>query len=673
MKMKQRRETKQCSAFRGDLIGMCAALMLLAGQAGTAVGASTDPVAAVNSLPPASTVPSVQRDAFSDLAQTGSEWGVWIDNGLVRPGETVLITVSVPLATPAADLPKAIEVHPRYLEAPQTPVVSLPAEWRRSEEKKRWIAKAEYQPNEAGNYYAAIHFLGEELFSYFAAWKPGMMAVNFWAFYAPEYHATGNLKDLYLPQIRKGHLPVDCELALLGEKVFTENWAPKALFRRVQVETGAEVVPFLDGGYFHKLNPDLKARFEAVTETMPDDCRKMISEETMAVHGMKRLPDPTFHGLSVEQSTKVIEGAERFWKEWGFRPFSGVGTYSPGNALVEACRARGKTFISGVFPDYIFNDGGERWEPGWVQNHRGMPSFPYLISEVDFRRAGKADAQFTMMFPGWQNLPIWDGGLPWKFGRYGSDVGFFGYKYENGTSPTPADRIMMQVDAWERSNQLARNDFPLAMTLCMQMNNRYVPDVFEAIIARAARGNLIFVHKRYLPEYFKNHRIETSPQIAYTIPDGEIIKGVAKFAEKRYAFSDSVVWEGALGKAAFISEATEPLPTGRSIHLPVWWYDFRNAAPLGPEKNFPAVDLTQVTLLVQKEALGTKLIVQSPVAIDGLPICLWDLELCEEKSPEWIKKHRAVQVAAPKRMGQNATTWIIRPAINAGETVIVLK
>lgn len=110
----------------------------------------------------------------------------------------------------------------------------------------------------------------------------------------------------------------------------------------------------------------------------------------------------------MEQCSSVIAGARRYWKKWGFRPFTGVATYSPSDTLVESCRENGLTWISGVFADYAFTDGTDRWEIGWVQKHHGMPSFPYLVSSVDFRCAGKADDQGTMMFPGWQNLPVWD-------------------------------------------------------------------------------------------------------------------------------------------------------------------------------------------------------------------------------------------------------------------------
>jgi len=600
------------------------------------------------------------QNPLENLPESGADWGIWIANGLVKPGETVRMTVSVPLNTPATNLPAALEVHPRYLENPRTVVEKVPLKWKRISEKNRWQALVNYRPRVAGNYYAAIQLYGHEIFSYFAAWKLGITAVNFWVQMPVEYHDAGNLKDLYLPEVKSGHLPFDYELVLVGELVFKADWQPRELFRRAQVEAGAEVVPFLDGGYFHKLAPEFTGRFETITNQV-GGYQSLISEETRAVHGLKKLPDPNFHSLTVDQCSTVIEGAQRYWKEWGFHPFTGVATYSPSDTLVESCRRKRLKWISGVFADYEFTDGGDRWEVGWRQKHRGMPSFPYLISKADYRWTGKADDQSTMMFPGWQNLPVFD-----HEDRHeeGTDLG----TYKGCSGLSPVQRMMLFSKVFERDNQLADNLFPLAETFCIQMNNPDNHALLRGLIDRARQGNLIFIHKRYLQIYFREHHIKANPNVCYSISDAEFTAGHSA----AYAFSDEAVWEGADGKAAFISDQTAPLEKGRSIHLPVWWHDYRNAAPLSPEKNLASVDLSGVTLEDAKRAGGTFLVVQSQKAIEGLPICLWNLDTGTKKSASWIKENRAMRVAAPERMGANTVMWIIRPAIRAGKTEISL-
>lgn len=229
--------------------------------------------------------------------------------------------------------------------------------------------------------------------------------------------------------------------------------------------------------------------------------------------------------------------------------------------------------------------------------------------------------------------------------------------------------MMLFSKVFERDNRLAGNLFPMTETFCIQMNDPNNQATIAGLIDRSRQGNLIFVHKRYLQTYFKEHHITANPDLCYTIPDAEFTAGHST----TYAFSDEAVWEGADGKAAFISDPTAPLEKGRSIHLPVWWYDYRNAAPLSPEKNLASVDLSGVTLEVEKRAGGTFLVIQSPKAIDGLPICLWNLGVGTKRSAAWIKENRAMRVAAPERMGADAVTWIIRPAIREGKTEIFLQ
>ena len=84
------------------------------------------------------------------------------------------------------------------------------------------------------------------------------------------------------------------------------------------------------------------------------------------------------------------------------------------------------------------------------------------------------------------------------------------------------------------------------------------------------------------------------------------------------------------------------------------------------------MDLSGVTFEIETGAGGTSLVIQSPRAMDGLPICLWDLNAGVKPSAAWIKKNRAMQVAAPDRMGTNTVMWIIRPIVRAGKTEISL-
>jgi hypothetical protein len=601
------------------------------------------------------------HDPLADLSVNGGNWGVWIDNGLVDPGEAVRITVSLPQDTPIAELPDALSIHPRYLEEPHLPVEKIALEWKRLGDSELWTAKVEYRPARAGNYFAAIPFGGHELFSYFAAWQKGMTPINFWMSMPVEYHDAGNLKDLYLPQVRQGHLPIDYELVLVGEAVFSTDWEPRDRFRRAQVETGAEVVPFFDGGYFHKLDPELANRFDMITDRVQGYADHILPI-TRAVHGDRKLPDPTFHPLTIEQCTKVVTGAQDLWKAWGFRPFTGVATYSPSNALIESCRKLQLPWLSGVFADYSFNDGQERWLNGWVQRHRGMPSFPYLASTTDFRRAGKADTQGTMIFPGWQNFPVWD--HEDRHSR-GSDPNSGGAPSEQAM----VDRMLKLQKIFERNNELSANSFPLAVTFCIQMNNACNPAILTAMIDRARAGKAIFVHKRYVQEYFRSHDITFSPDVTYDIPDAECFDPLQAGG---FTFRDEAVWEGAHGKAAFISDPSPPLPAGRNVHLPVWWYDFGGTGALAPDVNIQAVDLSGVSLAVADSTQGKSLIIQSKKALAGLPICLWELGHSVHATEDWIRKYNALPIAAPERLGAAATTWIIRVDVGIGETSIPL-
>ena len=108
-----------------------------------------------------------------------------------------------------------------------------------------------------------------------------------------EYHTRGDLKDLYLPEVRLGHLPIDYELVLVGLLVFEADWPPRERFRRAQVEAGAEVVPFFDGGYFFKADPQFTRQFEEITTKLPKEAQAYVSQKSLAFHDTM-LPDPPF-------------------------------------------------------------------------------------------------------------------------------------------------------------------------------------------------------------------------------------------------------------------------------------------------------------------------------------------------------------------------------------------
>ena len=67
---------------------------------------------------------------------------------------------------------------------------------------------------------------------------------------------------------------------------------------------------------------------------------------------------------------------------------------------------------------------------------------------------------------------------------------------------------------FERNNQLAENSFPLAETFCIQMDNPDNHAVLQGLIDRSRHGDLVFIHKRYLQTYFKEHHIRANPNVA---------------------------------------------------------------------------------------------------------------------------------------------------------------
>jgi hypothetical protein len=589
--------------------------------------------------------------------------GVWIDDGLVGVGENVHMTVALPGDQSIHKLPPVLVIHPRYLEDPTATVEAIRLKWEKSQDGARWSAVVDYQPQRAGNYYAAIQDENRECFAYFAAWKPGLTVTTFWVFMAAEYHAMGNLADLYLPEIRAGHLPFDYELALVGEQVFKDDWEPRPRFREAQEETGADVIPFFDGGYFHKLDPQFTKRFEDVTQKMSPDADG-VSRETYAFRD-RMLPDPTFHGLTIEQCESLINGARRYWKRWGFRDFTGISTYSPSHLLVEACRRQGLPWISGVFQDYSLHDGRDRWLGSWVQEHSGMPSFPYIVSRDDYRRAGACDQQCTMMFPAQRNLPVWDyESFHW--------AAVDAQNFQGWTNTTMVKRMMDFADAYRRNDALCRYDFPYVISYCIQFPS-YIQanrDVLNSLIERAGKGQTIFAHKRDIQEYFRKHNIQRSPDLTCGMPDGELTAGAPAPLTKGIQISYEAWWEGADGKAAFVSNNVPQLGFSQAPYLPIWWFDFRGKPTLSEKVNLPKEDLSSVTAEVIQDGEKKVLVIRSPRAIRGLPICLWNLSKGMKVDEAWIRKNRAMRVAAPKSQGQDATMWVIRPDVITGENRI---
>lgn len=592
-----------------------------------------------------------------------SNRGIWIDDGLVNVGEKVAITVSLPGVRNKQDLPSYLTIHPGYLENPATKVEKLPLKWQLSADGKKWVAAAEYRPAIAGNFYADIFDNNRECFAYFAAWKPSLTVTSFWVFMPQEYHAKGNLSDLYLPEVRSGHLPFDYELGLVGEKIFQKNWQPRHLFREAQEETAADIIPFFDGGYFHKLDTQFTDRFNKITQNIPANAND-VTEETLAFHD-QMLPDPTFHGLSTAQCEAIINGARRYWKEWGFRDFTGISTYCPSHTLIDACRRQGLPWVSGLFQDYSFHDGTDRWLYSWVQEHYGMPSFPYIVSQNDYRRAGSADQQTTMIFPAQRNLPVWDHVmLHW--------AALDAQNFRGWTNTTMANRMMDFADAYHRNNEINKLPFPYVVSYCMQFDS-YIQanrDVLKGLIARAAKGELIFAHKRHIQRYFRKHNIKQSPDLACGMPDGELTKGAPARVKNGINIDYEAWWEGPDGKAAFVSNDVPALIFKQAPYLPIWWFDCRNKAALKETQNLPQEDLSEVIVDTIQEGNKIKLLVTSPKAIERLPLCLWELSKRVNPTRNWILKNRAIAVGAPKKMGKNAKMWIIRPNISKGKNMI---
>lgn len=106
--------------------------------------------------------------------------------------------------------------------------------------------------------------------------------------------------------------------------------------------------------------------------------------------------------------------------------------------------------------------------------------------------------------------------------------------------------------------------------------------------------------------------------------------------------------------------------------MPVWWYDYRSASPLSPKVDLSSVDLSGVSIELGSNVKGKIIMVRTSKALNGMPICLWDLNANTNQSVFWMKKYRAMKVAAPKNWGVNVFMWIIRPALKAGSTIIPL-
>lgn len=591
--------------------------------------------------------------------------GIWVENGLVDIAENVHLTISLPGNRLVGKLPVFLSIHPRYLEDPSAPEKKIPLNWKKSQDGSHWSATGDYKPQTAGNYYASIMDDNRECYSSFAAWKPGLPVTTFWVLMTAEYHAKGNLSDLYLADVRSGHLPFDYELGLVGEQIFSDDWKPRSLFREAQEETGADVVPFFDGGYFHKLDTAFTKRFNDITQIMSPNATD-VSKETYAARN-KMLPDPTFHGLSAEQCNSIINGARAYWKQWGFRDFTGISTYSPSHTLIEACRRQGATWISGLFQDYAFHDGSDRWLYSWVQEHYGMPGFPYIVSKQDYRRAGESDQQTTMIFPAQRNLPVWDHlNLHW--------AALDAQNFRNWEGTTMSERMMDFADDFNRNDILIKNKLPYVISYAIQFTSHIQAnrDVLKGLIDRAAKGQLIFAHKRDIQKYFRKHKVQQSPDITCGMPDSELTKGAPEAATKGIQINYEAWWEGPDGKAAFVSNNIPQLGFTQAPYLPIWWFDYSEKPTLSETKNLSKEDLSNVILKIVKDGNRNSILINSQRPISRLPICLWELSREINVSSQWIRKNRAMKVLAPKNQGKDATMWIIRPDIIAGENRIIL-
>ncbi|MFB9279570.1 hypothetical protein [Cohnella cellulosilytica] len=557
---------------------------------------------------------------------------LWIDNGLVKPGEEVRIAVSERSSN--ENKPETLTIYPLYLETGRAIRETVALEWRAKSDAQA-EAVVVYTPTRPGNYYAEVVTEDGPRSAYFSVWEPGMTIVSFWSAFADSFHSRGNHKDLYMKEAKAYKLPLDFELMLVGDNTFISTWYLHRKLRTAQQEVAADVVPFFDGAYFHRVHPDFQDRFN-------------YDEEG-------RVPDPTFHGLTAERCGKLIEGARSYWKKWGYREFTGISTYSPSNSLMLACRQAGVRWVSGLFPEYDFTDGRALWQSAWVQRHAGMPEFPYYPGTDDFRKAGTRGEDALMIFPADRRNPVLNHA---GFYAHGTDTLNCIRHYGDGA----ADKLMEYAEVFIRNNRLTRGESPFAISYTLQMDDLEMDgqvevnrEMLSRFAQRARAGDVIFAHKRHLQQYYARHEPAT-PEIACCV--GDLLADAPRDTVKKFHFSrghedsagtggeasqgqydlfgpdyvkedpfpEVVWWEGAEGKAAFV----ERVPDGVKVdydgspQLPFWWYDYRRPYAYGDRDQPERVKLAGVSCRVEMEESGERwLVIDSPAAFSELPVCLW--------------------------------------------------
>lgn len=557
---------------------------------------------------------------------------IWIENGLIKPGEEVRMVIADRAQN--ENKPATLVIYPLYLETGRAIRETMALEWN---VKPDGHAEAEvvYSPTRPGNYYAEAPAEDGPRSAYFSVWEPGMTVVSFWSPFADSFHSRGNHKDLYMPEVRAYKLPMDFELMLVGDNTFIDTWYLHRKLRQAQQDVAADVVPFFDGAYFHRVHPDFMTRLNY------DEAGRM--------------PDPTFHGLTAEQCGLLIDGARRYWKRWGYRDFTGISTYSPSNSLMLACREAGIRWVSGLFPEYDFTDGKWAWQSAWVQRHAGMPEFPYYPGADDFRKAGVRNDDALMIFPADRRNPVLNHA---GFYAHGTDT-LNCIRHFGDAAP---DKLMEYAELFIRNNRLLQAQSPFAISFTLQMDdldsdglvavNR---ELLRRLAQRARAGDVIFAHKRHLQQYYGRHEPAT-PDVACCV--GDLLADAPRDAVKRFHFSrghedsagtpgeadqadydlfgaeyvkeepfpEVVWWEGVDGKAAFVAR----VPNGVKVdydgspHLPFWWYDYRRPYAYGDRDKPERVKLAGVACRIEPGGGDDRwLVIDSPAALSELPVCLW--------------------------------------------------
>jgi hypothetical protein len=94
-------------------------------------------------------------------------------------------------------------------------------------------------------------------------------------------------------------------------------------------------------------------------------------------------PDPNWDSLPPEGIRARLTRLQEWCRERGYRPLNRIASYTPSNALVEACGETGMRILHSLIPEQNWSDGE------WAINHWGMPNCPFWISAEDFRKPGR--------------------------------------------------------------------------------------------------------------------------------------------------------------------------------------------------------------------------------------------------------------------------------------------